>query len=1410
MRDRAAGAAPELHDSTDADPVTSPAAPCASPYTRDSTPESHRYPASGVPEHEPHPGSDAVHMSPSFIQRSVARYLKSNVVPTLEELVAFHRDGVINVDASCLKLDMDSAEREYLEYERTLRRELEKEERNIDSKSRAVLLNVKTSSIRISNLTETIEVYSLKKKRRLERLTSEKELCFPSQMRIGMIELDIEVLGTDIRQFEERRDALIKSLREQEAEYQTLLDSLIQFRIQRKLKEAELDGVRDKELYLRKVLLFLQAAGADVDIGPDGRVAIHGLDAIGKTAPRSAESPPNVPHPLPLAESGMHPSPRSPGRSRHSPTRANLAKRSDAGPDIHQERSAARSPALYPDILVSPAWTSKRDKDPTSRSHANSPSLYESSGESRATPPSSPDRTRPPVRGHVAWTAPIDARIDAEVDTEFDTKVDTGVRSSGRKGNESHNMFWGSLSAPPSLEPVNRSAHDVSCSARCGGTAAPVYFREGHPFSESPLSSPNVSGTPAALARVGPNKPGASHSGAEFVFGHSEDFENRLVSPAATAGLLTGGSSRRPATHEYELESGSVSSNEDRFVDCESYRSSSPIARNAPEASAVHTQPARCAHYESEEQEQFPNDRENRPDSPIIGTESQVTMSPSRAGRAAGSLYTESASEIAPAHPFPEPAREHAIANHNLALYNEAVASVREEREALMQRLRDDFCMRASGPTIASVVGIRAKIPPPVRKSVIFRRLKELQEEKIRARARIDQVEQSPPPATSDPPSGGCSRAPLKMPRRMPSFFKRVSGAASSPREAEVEVKVEAEAKVKAEAKMERSAEMEPTQPSRKRACHASSMIPVPAGARDYYAQLCKRQRRNESEAAAASEAAGGSNPHLPRKVALDRRAALGPPLRRRSARLMEKAMASARPDTGSARHSGAESAEVQPPSPSRISPAACATGTRSRGKRITQRASARPVASRRVRPRGMQIVGKVSTRPEMKPHPPASQRLPSRKGQKKGRSQKAATGKASRIKGAVRTSVQAASSSRGSRPRSRTRRSKGSIVPVGSRTSVGRLPVARRTSSLESAEYADISTAQSPAADESAAEGQSPSHRARESPYAVGTDIDFGAELESSKPDMNEGSMERILSSVCADRPIDDEYGDPIVPGGAGGADSTGTVADHADNFGEYFEDVIDLLFETETDYTPSIKNLEGCLGSRDHRIRGYLVDWMLDIYTRLKLRPESFYLSVNMVDRCLALGKYTPDQYQLTAIACLFIAAKYESSSVPAIKFFVAVTGGKCTARDIIQAEAEILQILDYKLNAPNPMYMLRLCLKAYAGIPDMRSLSRYLLDLCTLSSSFQGIVPSAIAATSVNLAKIILFPDDWDTKFEFDQLRKYDYEKLSPYMEILIGILRERKLHGNFMRKYAVGRYAAINEKVEDFLNECISVM
>jgi hypothetical protein len=238
-----------------------------------------------------------------------------------------------------------------------------------------------------------------------------------------------------------------------------------------------------------------------------------------------------------------------------------------------------------------------------------------------------------------------------------------------------------------------------------------------------------------------------------------------------------------------------------------------------------------------------------------------------------------------------------------------------------------------------------------------------------------------------------------------------------------------------------------------------------------------------------------------------------------------------------------------------------------------------------------------------------------------------------------------------------------------------------------------------------------------------------------------------------------------------------------------EYVVEIFEYLKELEIatmanpDYMDSQNELEW-------KMRGILVDWLLEVHTRFRLLPETLFLAVNIIDRFLSAKIVQLDRLQLVGVTAMFIASKYEEVLSPHVQNFRHVADDGFTEDEILSAERFVLAALNYDLSYPNPMNFLRRISKADNYDIQTRTLGKYLLEIGCLDHRFLAYPPSQIAAASMYLARLVLERGPWDATLT--HYSGYTEEEIQPVLQLMIDYLSSPVVHEAFFKKYASKKF------------------
>lgn len=238
-----------------------------------------------------------------------------------------------------------------------------------------------------------------------------------------------------------------------------------------------------------------------------------------------------------------------------------------------------------------------------------------------------------------------------------------------------------------------------------------------------------------------------------------------------------------------------------------------------------------------------------------------------------------------------------------------------------------------------------------------------------------------------------------------------------------------------------------------------------------------------------------------------------------------------------------------------------------------------------------------------------------------------------------------------------------------------------------------------------------------------------------------------------------------------------------------EYVREIFEYYQELEkaTQPNPTYMDHQDDL---EWKMRGILIDWLIEVHMRFRLLPETLFLAVNIIDRFLSQKVVPLDKLQLVGITAMFIASKYEEVLSPHVGNFTHVADDGFTVDEVLAAERYTLSTLKYDLSYPNPMNFLRRISKADNYDIQTRTLGKYLMELSLVDHRFLKYPQSHIAASSMYLARMILERGPWDltlTKFA-----GYSEDEIMPVFDVMVDFLQAPVAHEALFKKYASKKF------------------
>ena len=211
------------------------------------------------------------------------------------------------------------------------------------------------------------------------------------------------------------------------------------------------------------------------------------------------------------------------------------------------------------------------------------------------------------------------------------------------------------------------------------------------------------------------------------------------------------------------------------------------------------------------------------------------------------------------------------------------------------------------------------------------------------------------------------------------------------------------------------------------------------------------------------------------------------------------------------------------------------------------------------------------------------------------------------------------------------------------------------------------------------------------------------------------------------------------------------------------------------------------------NQRMRGILIDWLIEVHYKFELMEETLYLTINLIDRFLAVKQIARKKLQLVGVTAMLLACKYEEVSVPVIEDLVLISDKAYSRQEVLDMEKLMINTLQFNLSVPTPYVFMRRFLKAAQSNKKLELLSFFMIELCLVEYEMLKFPPSLLAAAAIFTAQCSLSgckywskTSEWYTTFSEEQLMECSRMMIRFHQKAGTG-----KLTG-VQRKYCTSKY------------------
>ena len=164
----------------------------------------------------------------------------------------------------------------------------------------------------------------------------------------------------------------------------------------------------------------------------------------------------------------------------------------------------------------------------------------------------------------------------------------------------------------------------------------------------------------------------------------------------------------------------------------------------------------------------------------------------------------------------------------------------------------------------------------------------------------------------------------------------------------------------------------------------------------------------------------------------------------------------------------------------------------------------------------------------------------------------------------------------------------------------------------------------------------------------------------------------------------------------------------------GEYLNEIYTNLLseEKEMKLSPRIGYME-MQTDINEQMRAILIDWLVEVHYRFRLKSETLFQTVWIIDTYLSLVQITRAKLQLLGIASLLISCKSQEIYYPQLNEFIDITDGAYVKNELIEMEKKVLKLLNFNIVAPTANDFYNIITKAFGFDQKQFYLGKYFLE-------------------------------------------------------------------------------------------------
>jgi cyclin B len=208
----------------------------------------------------------------------------------------------------------------------------------------------------------------------------------------------------------------------------------------------------------------------------------------------------------------------------------------------------------------------------------------------------------------------------------------------------------------------------------------------------------------------------------------------------------------------------------------------------------------------------------------------------------------------------------------------------------------------------------------------------------------------------------------------------------------------------------------------------------------------------------------------------------------------------------------------------------------------------------------------------------------------------------------------------------------------------------------------------------------------------------------------------------------------------------------------GEYLDEIYTNLLcdDEEIKYKPKLGYMSNQKDINE-QMRAILIDWLIEVHYRFRLKSETLFQTVWIIDTYLTFEQIQRAKLQLLGIASLLISCKSQEIYYPPLKEFIDITDSAYDKKELLEMENNILKILNFNIVSPTSNDFYNIIAKAFNFDKKQFYLGRYFLESALIDYQMLKYSSSTIAVSCAYIVMKFFGVNNYKILYNNDVVRE-----------------------------------------------------